>query len=118
MGTLRWLGWMFARLLALAVLLVSVWMLIINAIQLDYAGWVLVWILVSGIVGTGGGLLYLASIDGPKRYRTRAWRAIGWAGMLIAMLLPTSLSFFLLPLLATLIPTLAINPKNEAVTSS
>jgi hypothetical protein len=117
---LRRLGWMLARLVALAVVLVSAWMLIINLVELDYDDWVLAWILLSGIVGAVGGSLFLLSIDGPDGFRTNVRRRLGWASMLIAMLLPTSLSFFLLPMVAVLIPTIfnVESPGGEVVTSS
>lgn len=120
MDTLRWVGWMFARLVALAVLIVSGWMFIINLVDVSYQGWILAWILLSGVAGVVGGTLYLLSIDGPNRYRTRTRRSLGWAAMLVAMLLPSSLSFFLLPTLAVLVPTLFIahSPRGEPVTSS
>lgn len=120
MDTLRRVGWMFARLVALAVLIVSGWMFIINLVEVSYEGWILVWILLSGLAGVAGGALYLLSIDGPDRYRTRGRRSLGWVAMLLAMLLPTSLSFFLLPTLAVLIPTLFIadSAGGEPVTSS
>lgn len=119
MDTLRRVGWMFARLVALAVLVVSGWMFIINLVEVSYEGWILAWILLSGLAGVAGAILYLLSIDGPNRYRTRRRRSLGWAAMLAAMLLPTSLSFFLLPTLAVLIPTLFIvDAGGEPVTSS
>lgn len=67
MDTLRRVGWMFARLVALAVLVVS-----------------------------------------------------AWGAMLAAMYLPSSLSYFLLPLVALLLPTIFTldSSKEEPVTSS
>ncbi len=111
---------MFARLVAVAVLIVSGWMFIINLVEVSYEGWILVWILLSGLAGVAGSALYLLSIDGPDRHRTRGRRSLGWVAMLLAMLLPTSLSFFLLPTLAVLIPTLFIadSAGGEPVTSS
>lgn len=120
MDTARSIGWMFARLIALAVAVVSGWMFVINVAEMDYDGLILIWILVSGVAGVAGGVLYLLSIDGPVRYRTRRTRFLGWAAMLAAMLLPSSLSFFLLPILAVLIPSLFTidSGSGGAVTSS
>ncbi|MBW3666379.1 MAG: hypothetical protein KY394_02165 [Actinobacteria bacterium] len=38
------------------------------------------------------GLAYLLSFDGPARFRERRVRVVGWAGMLISVLLPSSLT--------------------------
>lgn len=121
MNNLRSVGWVLARLVALAVLLLSAWMFIINVVEVIYDGWIFVWILLSGLLGMAGGLLYLFSVDGPDRYRTRTIRTVGWAMMLAAMVLPSSASFFLLPIVALLFPTLVVTPKGDsgkAVTSS
>lgn len=113
MPSMRFVGWLLARLVAVAVLLPSVWIFILNAfIDVDYDGRILVWILISGAAGTAGSLLYLLSIDGPPRYRTRLIRTVGWAMMLAAMVLPSSLSFFLLPMVALLFPTLVVTPEH------
>jgi len=120
MDTLRQVGWMFARLVALAVLIVSGWMLVINLVDVSYEGRILAWILLSGVVGVAGAILYLASIDGPPRYHTRPRRALGWGAMLAAMYLPSTLSYFLLPVVALLLPTIFTidSSKEEPVTSS
>lgn len=104
---------MFARFVALAVLLLSAWLFVANVIEVRYEGLILVWILISGLVGTAGGVLYLLSIDGPGHYRTRTLRTAGWAMMLAAMILPSSLSFFILPMVALLFPTLVVIPKGD-----
>lgn len=120
MDTLRSVGWMFARLVAFAVGLVSVWMFIINIVEVSYEGTILAWILLSGVAGAAGAAFYLLSIDGPERFRTRARRAMGWVAMFAAMILPSSLSFFLLPLVTLLLPSLFMirSPEEETVTSS
>lgn len=118
METLRWLGWMYARLVAVAVTIASAWVFLINAAGRSYQGWILAWILVSGVVGTVGGPLYLLSIDGPARFRGALKRRLGWAAMFAAMLLPSSISFFLLPMVLTLVPTLGRVGEKEALKSS
>lgn len=121
MDTLRRFGWMFARLVALAVLLLNAWIFIINMGEQGYdETWVLVWVLASGLVGAAGGLTYLFSIDGPPRFQTRPWRLGGWVGMMAASLLPHSFTFIVVPLVLALIPTLFMSPRSggEPVTSS
>lgn len=123
MSTLRWLGWMFARLVAVAVAILGAWMFIINVVQISFEGWILAWILGSGVLGAAGGAFYLLSIDGPDRYRRKVLRTLGWAAMFLAMVLPTSLSFFLLPMVLLIVPTVFISPeptaeREEPVTSA
>jgi hypothetical protein len=89
----------------------------------DWEPWALVWILASGLVGAVGGVLYLMSIDGPRRFRTRAFRIGGWAAMLAAVMLPTNLTFMLVPLVLVLLPSLFTIPRRDdstdgAITSS
>lgn len=122
MTSLRWIGLMFARLVALAVATVSGWMLFVNLADISYAGWVLAWILVSGLVGSVAGVVFLLSLDGPARFRTTRIRLWSWAGMTAAVLIPTSLSLFLLPmvLLAGLIASLSTSSdqgSGESITS-
>ncbi|HZD22585.1 MAG TPA: hypothetical protein VE569_04190 [Acidimicrobiia bacterium] len=72
----------------------------------------------SGLAGALGGSLYLLSIDGFERFRAALHRRTGWLAMLVAMMLPSSLSFFLLPMVVTLVPTLIrVASKGDAVTS-
>ena len=119
MDLLRWMGRMFARFVAVSVTLVSGWMFLNNVLELRYGGWVLAWILGSGLVGALGGVAYLISLDGPERYRTRPYRWGGWAAMLAAVMLPTSLTFMLVPLVLLLVPSLFMRPgSKEGVTSA
>ena len=115
MSLKRWLGLMLARLVALAVAAHGLWMFVINAIELDYDGWVLAWILLAGLAGVAGGLLFLLSFDGPRRFRTRTWRMWGWGLMLGSVLLPTSFGVFLVPLVVLVLPGFLIvgNPGDE-----
>lgn len=119
MDLLRWMAVMFARFVAVSVALVSGWMFLNNVLEVRYGGWVLAWILGSGLVGAVGGVAYLLSLDGGERFRTRPYRWGGWAAMLAAVMLPTSLTFMLVPLVVLLVPSLflRLGPK-EGVTSA
>ena len=57
-----------------------------------------------GISGALGGLAYLASFDGPQALRTQRLRLGGWFGMLIATLLPSSLTLMLVPMVLVACP--------------
>ncbi|HJQ76945.1 MAG TPA: hypothetical protein VJ948_06750 [Acidimicrobiia bacterium] len=122
MELLRWMGWMFARFVAVSVTLVSGWMFLVNLAEINhpsYQAWVLTWILASGLVGALGGVAYLMSVDGTGRFHTRAWRFGGWVAMLVAVMLPTSLSFMLIPLTLALIPSLFLGyGPSKRVTSA
>jgi hypothetical protein len=117
MSLWRQMGLMFARLVALAVTLLGGWLFIINLIELNYEGWVLAWILVSGLIGAIGGPLFLLSIDGPRRFRVRSWRMSGWLLMLGSVLLPTSFQLYALPLVLLLAPTTLLSPGPHVDTS-
>lgn len=125
MELLRWMGWTFARFVAVSVAILSGWMFVVNLPFQDrgWEPWALVWILASGLAGAVGGVLYLLSIDGPRRFRTRAYRAWGWVAMLAAVILPTTLTIMLVPLVLVLAPSLFTVPPGAdetdgAVTSS
>ena len=53
----------------------------------------------TSLVGLTGavGVVFLLSLDGPARWRTTTRRAVGWVGMMIASLLPTSWLFLIAP---------------------
>lgn len=106
---------MFARFVALAVTILGAWMFAINLIELDFEGWVLSWILASGLAGVCGGVIYMLGIDGPRRFRTRARQMLGWWLMLASVLLPTSLSVFMVPLVVAVLPGFLImrNPERS-----
>lgn len=119
MDVIRWMGWMFARFVGVSVTLISGWMLVINLVDRGYTGWVMTWILGSGLVGALGGVVYLLSLDGVERMRTRAWRIGGWVAMLAAVVIPTSLTFMLVPLVLVLFPSLFLRyGARERVTSA
>jgi hypothetical protein len=67
-------------------------------------------VLAAAVFGVAGAVLFLLSFDGSSRWRTRTWRIVGWSGMILCLLLPTSLSFFLLPLVGLAAVTLAMKP--------
>jgi hypothetical protein len=121
MELLRWMGLMYARFVAVSVTVLSAWIFVVNLFELRGPGWALAWILSSGLVGAVGGLAYLLSLDGPVRFHTRAHRIGGWVAMLAAVILPTSLTPILIPLVVLLIPTLfgatAKKEPEDAVTS-
>ena len=121
MDLLRWMGRTFVRFVAVSVAILGAWMFILNV---GASGWdplTHVWILASGAAGVTGGLLFLLSMDGPTRFRTKRKRILGWGLMLVSVLLPTSLTFMLVPLVLLLIPTLFKEPGEgtggEPVTS-
>lgn len=123
MDLLRWMGRVFARFVAVSVSLISGWTFAVNISQPGaWEPWEYLWIMASGLVGSVGGVAYLLSADGPDRFRTRVFRWGGWTMMLVAVILPTSLTFILVPLVLSLIPTLftvdADQSKEEPVTSS
>lgn len=104
---LRWMGRMFARFVAVSVAILSAWIFAVNIARPDvWEPWAYVWIIASGVVGTSGGVAYLLSLDGPGRFRIRLFRWGGWAMMLVAVVLPTNLTFMLVPIVLVLIPTL------------
>jgi len=101
------MGRVYARFVAVSVAILSAWLFVINVAQPGaWEPWIYVWITASGLVGMAGGVIYLLSLDGPRRFRTRLSRWGGWVMMLVAVALPTSLTVMLVPLVALLIPTL------------
>jgi len=61
---------------------------------------ILLVIVAIGAVGLAGSVVFLLSIDGPQSWRTTTRRAVGWLGMMIAALLPTSWLFLIAPVTA------------------
>lgn len=122
MDLLRWIGVTFARFVGLVVLILGGWIAGLNAwlslVSGDgYDGSVLALVLLTGIAGAVGGVAYLLSFDGPKRFRTQRVRLYGWAGMLISALLPTSLTLMILPmviLVSPLLPWLRVAEEEPA----
>jgi hypothetical protein len=115
----RWMALMFARFVAVSVTLVSGWTFLLNLSDRAFTGWILTWVLASGLVGALGGVAYLLSLDGAERFRSRAWRIGGWVAMLAAVVLPTSLTFMLVPLVVLLVPSLFLRYRTSpSVTST
>lgn len=112
---------MFARFVAITVAILGAWIFVINLIQLDGGFWILVWVILSGLFGAVGGVLYLLSMDGPTRFQSRGWRILGWSAMLASVVLPTNLALMLIPLVLLLIPSLFVGfgqkSADDAVTS-
>lgn len=103
---LRRLGQTLARLVGLAFAILGAWVFAINLGELAYSGWVLFWVLTSGLAGAVGGLVFLLSFDGPPRFHSARVRLLGWVGMLFFAVLPSSLSWPLLAMVLLTIPTL------------
>jgi hypothetical protein len=109
MDMLRWTGRTFARLVGVIVMILSGWGLLINIIDLVRGeiaapGLLVVVVVSTGICGALGGLAYLLSFDGPRQLRTRRLRLYGWLGMLVAALLPTSLTLMIVPMVLIVCP--------------
>ncbi len=107
------LGWSLARFVGLVFFLAGGWLFGANLVgavtDASYEGWVLAWILLSGLVGAVGGALFLLSIDGPDRLRNRRTRLIGWVMMWAVIALPSAL-ILLAPMLLLTIPALVHDP--------
>lgn len=109
------MGWMYARFVAVSVALLGGVMFFNNLADKGFSRWEWIWIIASGLAGFVGGVSYLLTIDGPERFRQRWIRAAAWSAMLSSVLLPTSLTFMLVPLTLVLAPTLFLGwPKPGA----
>jgi hypothetical protein len=112
----RYATTLYARFIGIAVCLYAGWMFLGNLIvavlgENRYSStWVLPMVLAAAAVGVAGSAVFLLSFDGSSRWRTRTWRVVGWSGMVLCLLLPTSISFFLLPLVGLAALTLATKP--------
>jgi hypothetical protein len=105
MTVVRVLATRLARVIGVAVLLYSGVVFFGNV--LGAAGGakydsleILLVIVAVGAVGLAGSVVFLLSIDGPQSWRTTIRRAVGWLGMMIAALLPTSWLFLIAPVTA------------------
>ena len=112
MELLRWMGNTFARFVAFSIVVIGGYTFFINAIESNFDSGTRLLILLTSALGVVGGALYLISYDGPTRWRTEVVRRLGWGGMLVSALLPTSLTLMLVPMVALLIPTLR-NPDTD-----
>ena len=110
------MGNTFARFVAFSIVVIGGYTFFINVVE-DNFGWATrLLILTTSILGVLGGALYLVSYDGPVRWRTQLLRRLGWVGMLISAMLPTSLTLMLVPMVALLIPTLRTPDTDGAET--
>lgn len=66
------------------------------------------------MTGIGGSVLFLLSFDGSARFRTRGRRLLGWVGMLICAVMPTSLIYLIVPLVVLGGITLFLDPVEGA----
>lgn len=94
---------LFGRFVGLVVLLYGGWMAAVNINPEDPmafydSNWVRPAAIAFGTLGFLSSLVFLLSLDGPPRWRSTGLRATGWVGMVIALLLPTSITIFVLPL--------------------
>lgn len=113
MDLLQWMGKMYARFVALAIALLGLQLVASNITSIRFEWWIWAMILIAGIAGIVGGGLFLLSLDGPERFRTKKWRILGWSLMLAAAALPTSLTLMTVPLVLLLIPGLFKGPWNQ-----
>lgn len=108
---------LFARFVALTVLLLGAWIFFSNLIRGGYDElWVLAWVLLAGLAGVVGGIVYLLSIDGPEHFRRRSWRLWGWTGMMVSAALPHSFSLFIILIVLALIPSLLTGHSQDEAT--
>jgi hypothetical protein len=98
----------FYRLIGLSSTMFGTWVLMVNLVEVSYAGWILAWILSAGFLGAIGGVLFLLSFDGPARFRSGQMRLLGWTGMLFSAFLPWSFQFVMLPFVLLVLPALNV----------
>lgn len=91
--------------------ILGVWIIASNLLQDRSDGAIPGWVFGFAAIGAIGGSLYLASLDGPDRFRRRSVRIGGWVGMLVLALLPWSFWFVTLALVLLVIPSLWVEPK-------
>ena len=94
-----------ARVIGIAVLLYSCVVFFGNLIGAiagaEYDDFeILLLIVAVGAIGLAGSVVFLLSFDGSETWRTTTRRAVGWVGMMIASLLPTSWLFLIAPVTA------------------
>lgn len=105
MSLKRWLGLMLARLVALAVAALGAWVLVRNVTEPNYEGWALAYIVLTSLSGLVGGILFLLTIDGPRRFRVPSWRMWGW-WLMLASVIHTTVNVIAIPFVAVVFPGL------------
>lgn len=106
----------YGRFVATAVLLYSAFLLIVTIANLiagsEYeSAAIVIWIVASAVLGLVAAPVFLLTFDGPSLFRTRRIRVWSWLVMFLAILLPTSISFFLAPLTAAAIGLVLTQPS-------
>ena len=110
------MGNTFARFVGFSIVVIGGYTFFINVVENNFDWPTRLLILTTSALGVLGGALYLLSYDGPLRWRTPLVRRLGWVGMLISAMLPTSLTLMLVPMVALLIPSLRGAETEEAET--
>ena len=113
----KWMAKTFGRFVGLVLALYGYWILFVNITgALGMFGgtryepwWVLPIVLFAGAAAGVGGTLFLLSLDGPSRFRSKRIRSWAVALMLTGGLLPTSLTLFVLPLALLVLPSLFVS---------
>lgn len=104
-----------SRFIGLTVFLWAAWILVngsrdaLTGVVYDqlWTPWLMVGIAVVGLVGS---VTFLLTFDGPRRWRTRGRRFLGWFGMMFCALLPSQLIVIMAPLTAVGLLALLIPP--------
>lgn len=107
---LRWLALTFARFVGLSVTILGGWLMLGQAAEGGPVGTWVALIVAFGAIGVVSGLAFLFSFDGPARFRTRWVRVLSWIGMLVSVMLPSSLTLMLVPLVLLVSPSLFLSP--------
>jgi hypothetical protein len=108
---LRWMALTFARFVGLSVTILGGWLVLGQAAQGGPVGSFVALIVAFGVIGMISGLAYLFSFDGPAPFRARWVRVLSWAGMMVSVLLPTSLRVMLVPMVVLVFPSVFLTPR-------
>jgi len=108
---LRWMALTFARFVGLSVTILGGWLVLGQAAEGGPVGGFVTLIVAFGVIGIVSGLAYLFSFDGPGPFRARRVRVLSWAGMLVSVLLPTSLRVMLVPMVLLVVPSVFLTPR-------
>ena len=108
---LRWMALTFARFVGLSVTILGGWLVLGQAAEGGPVGSFVALIMAFGVIGMISGLAYLFSFDGPAPFRARWVRVLSWAGMMVSVLLPTSLQVMLVPMVLLVVPSVFLTPR-------